>query len=186
MRLQEEIGALGLSAAPNPDLPFQGGALGLFGYDLGRRFETLPGRALADISLPDMAVGLYDWALIVDHRKQTVSLLCHGDVQGRLAWLEAQRPAPVEPFTLASGWRSNMTAADYAEKFSRVQAYLQSGDCYQVNLAQRFQAAYRGTSGRRSPALMPAIRPRSARFYALNAARSSACRPSALFIWRKV
>ena len=144
MRLQEEIGALGLSAAPSPDLPFQGGALGLFGYDLGRRFETLPGRALADISLPDMAVGLYDWALIVDHRKQTVSLLCHGDVQGRLAWLEAQRPAPVEPFRLASGWRSNMTAADYAEKFSRVQAYLQSGDCYQVNLAQRFQAAYRG------------------------------------------
>lgn len=144
MRLQEEIGALGLSAAPNPDLPFQGGALGLFGYDLGRRFETLPGRALADISLPDMAVGLYDWALIVDHRKQAVSLVCHGDVQARLAWLEAQRPAPVEPFRLASGWRSNMTAADYAEKFSRVQAYLQSGDCYQVNLAQRFQAAYRG------------------------------------------
>ncbi len=144
MRLQEEIGALGLSAAPNPDLPFQGGALGLFGYDLGRRFETLPGRALADISLPDMAVGLYDWALIVDHRKQTVSLVCHGDEQGRLAWLEAQRPAPVEPFRLASGWRSNMTAADYAEKFTRVQAYLQSGDCYQVNLAQRFQAAYRG------------------------------------------
>ncbi|STJ80223.1 para-aminobenzoate synthase component I [Escherichia coli] len=26
----------------NEDLPFQGGALGLFGYDLGRRFESLP------------------------------------------------------------------------------------------------------------------------------------------------
>ena len=144
MRLQNEIHALGLSATPDPDLPFQGGALGLFGYDLGRRFEKLPEHAQADISLPDMAVGLYDWALIVDHRKQTVSLLSHRDVQARLAWLEAQRPATAEHFMLTSGWHSNMSAAEYAEKFSRVQAYLHSGDCYQVNLAQRFQAAYRG------------------------------------------
>ncbi len=144
MQLQQEINALGLSATPNLDLPFQGGALGLFGYDLGRRFEMLPEHAQADIALPDMAVGLYDWALIVDHQKKRVSLLSHDDVQARLAWLEAQQPAPVEAFTLTSGWRSNMTAPEYAEKFSRVQAYLQSGDCYQVNLAQRFQAAYQG------------------------------------------
>jgi para-aminobenzoate synthetase component 1 len=65
-------------------------------------------------------------------------------VQARLAWLEAQQPAPAQTFTLTSGWRSNMSAAEYAEKFARVQAYLQSGDCYQVNLAQRFQATYRG------------------------------------------
>ncbi|WP_370971753.1 aminodeoxychorismate synthase component 1 [Enterobacter wuhouensis] len=142
--LQQAIDGLGLAAMPNPDLPFQGGALGLFGYDLGRRFETLPEHAQADISLPDMAVGLYDWALIVDHQKKSVSLLSHHDVQARLAWLEAQQPAPTQTFTLTSGWRSNMTAQEYAEKFSRVQAYLQSGDCYQVNLAQRFQAAYRG------------------------------------------
>lgn len=142
--LQQAIDGLGLAATPNPDLPFQGGALGLFGYDLGRRFETLPEHAQADISLPDMAVGLYDWALIVDHQKKTVSLLSHHDVQARLAWLEAQQPAPTQTFTLTSGWRSNMTAQEYAEKFSRVQAYLQSGDCYQVNLAQRFEAAYRG------------------------------------------
>ena len=102
MRLQNEIHALGLSATPDPDLPFQGGALGLFGYDLGRRFEKLPEHAQADISLPDMAVGLYDWALIVDHRKQTVSLLSHRDVQARLAWLEAQRPAAPEHFMLTS------------------------------------------------------------------------------------
>lgn len=144
VQLQQAINALGLSATPNPDLPFQGGALGLFGYDLGRRFETLPEHAQADISLPDMAVGLYDWALIVDHQKKTVSLLSHNDVQARLAWLEAQQPAPARTFTLTSGWRSNMTSAEYAEKFARVQSYLQSGDCYQVNLAQRFQATYQG------------------------------------------
>jgi len=37
-----------------------------------------------------------------------------------------------------------MSAQAYAEKFERVQSYLQSGDCYQVNLAQRFEATYAG------------------------------------------
>lgn len=143
-QLQQDITALGLSATPHPDLPFQGGALGLFGYDLGRRFETLPDLAQDDIPLPDMAVGLYDWALIVDHHRQVVSLLSHADVNARLAWLDAQEPVTSVDFQLTSGWHANMTEKEYAEKFARVQAYLQSGDCYQVNLAQRFQATYQG------------------------------------------
>ncbi|MDM2926944.1 aminodeoxychorismate synthase component 1 [Citrobacter sp. Cpa228] len=128
----------------HPDLPFQGGALGLFGYDLGRRFESLPSRAEPDIALPDMAVGIYDWALIVDHQLQSVSLLSHSDVHARLTWLENQLPPVREPFSLTSAWQSNMSRAQYGEKFRQVQGYLHSGDCYQVNLAQRFQARYQG------------------------------------------
>ncbi len=37
-----------------------------------------------------------------------------------------------------------MSRQQYGEKFRPVQAYLHSGDCYQVNLAQRFQASYVG------------------------------------------
>ncbi|MHA0950144.1 aminodeoxychorismate synthase component 1 [Enterobacter ludwigii] len=142
--LQQALDALDLTVPQNPDLPFQGGALGLFGYDLGRRFETLPETAQDDIPLPDMAVGLYDWAIIVDHHKQAVSLLSHQDVSARLAWLEAQVPVATADFHLTSAWRANMTAQEYAAKFERVQGYLQSGDCYQVNLAQRFQATCEG------------------------------------------
>ncbi|WP_312633483.1 aminodeoxychorismate synthase component 1 [Pseudescherichia sp.] len=142
--LQQALTSLALPAEVNPDLPFQGGALGLFGYDLGRRFENLPTQAKADIALPDMAVGLYDWTMIVDHHKKRVSLLSHGDVNARLAWLEVQQPPVSEDFCLTSRWHANMTPAQYADKFARVQAYLQSGDCYQVNLAQRFQATYKG------------------------------------------
>lgn len=65
-------------------------------------------------------------------------------MQARLARLEAQQPAPAQMFRLTSGWRSNMSETEYDEKFARVQAYLQSGDCYQVNLAQRFRATYHG------------------------------------------
>nr|WP_318381363.1 aminodeoxychorismate synthase component 1 [uncultured Enterobacter sp.] len=142
--IHRELDALHLSPLPDADIPFLGGALGLFGYDLGRRFETLPNHARGDIALPDMAVGVYDWALIVDHHKQTVRLVSHGDAGARLAWLNAQTPAPAAPFALTSRWQANMSREAYGEKFRAVQAWLHSGDCYQVNLAQRFQAHYRG------------------------------------------
>lgn len=65
--LQQQLDQFLRPRSPHPDLPFLGGALGLFGYDLGRRVEVLPALAEQDITLPDMAVGLYDWALIADH-----------------------------------------------------------------------------------------------------------------------
>lgn len=91
-----------------------------------------------------MAVGIYDWALIVDHQRQQISLLSYDDPQQRLQWLEAQTPTPGETFALSSARQSNMSRQQYGEKFRQVQAYLHSGDCYQVNLAQRFQASYVG------------------------------------------
>ena len=142
--LQKVLADCPFSNTPLPDLPFIGGAVGLWGYDLGRRFENLPQRALNDISVPDMAVGIYDWALIVDHHRQVVTLLCYGDVNARLTWLQQQQAPTVAPFALTSRWQSNMSRQQYGEKFRQVQAYLQSGDCYQVNLAQRFQASYQG------------------------------------------
>ncbi|MTD39485.1 aminodeoxychorismate synthase component 1 [Erwinia sp. CPCC 100877] len=126
------------------DLPFQGGALGLFGYDLGRRFEKLPGLAAADIAMPDMAVGIYDWALIVDHHRQRITLISHDDPAARLRWLEAKRYTPGTPFRLTSPWQSNMSRTEYGRKFRQIQAWIRSGDCYQVNLAQRFSADYQG------------------------------------------
>ncbi len=55
--LQQVLDRADIRPAHNEDLPFQGGALGLFGYDLGRRFESLPEIAQQDIVLPDMAGG---------------------------------------------------------------------------------------------------------------------------------
>lgn len=66
--LRQAMTQAGISARTHPDMPFQGGALGLFSYDLGRRVETLPSQAKQDIHLPDMAVGIYDGVLIADHQ----------------------------------------------------------------------------------------------------------------------
>lgn len=143
--LHAALARFAFSPVPDEDFPFQGGALGLFGYDLGRRFERLPSQASADLNTPDMAVGIYDWALIADHHRERLTLLCYDDACARLAWLEAQLPVETAPFRLTAPWRSNMTREEYGEKFRQVQAYLRSGDCYQVNLAQRFCAHYEGS-----------------------------------------
>ncbi|MFG1172351.1 aminodeoxychorismate synthase component 1 [Erwiniaceae bacterium CAU 1747] len=143
--LAAELERAAMQAAPRDDLPFQGGALGLFGYDLGRRFETLPVLAGRQLTTADMAVGIYDWALVADHHLRRLTLVCWGNLEQRLSWLAAQQPADEKPFRLTSRWQANMTREEYGEKFHQVQEWLLSGDCYQVNLAQRFQARYQGS-----------------------------------------
>ncbi|MCC0089798.1 aminodeoxychorismate synthase component I [Aeromonas veronii] len=141
---QQLLGELELCAT---HLPFIGGALGLFGYDLGRRFERLPVQAAADIAVPDMAVGIYDWALLRNVATGDWQLVHWGDEAGlanRLAWLEQQQAKPAPAFALQGSWQSNMSRAEYGEKFARIQEYLAAGDCYQINLTQRFSAPYQG------------------------------------------
>jgi len=141
---QQLLGELDLCAT---HLPFIGGAFGLFGYDLGRRFERLPVQAAADIAVPDMAVGIYDWALLRNLATGDWQLVHWGDEAGlanRLAWLEQQQAKPAPAFALQGAWQSNMSRAEYGEKFARIQEYLAAGDCYQINLTQRFSAPYQG------------------------------------------
>ncbi|MCG3729079.1 aminodeoxychorismate synthase component 1 [Vibrio cincinnatiensis] len=126
------------------DLPFIGGAVGYFSYDLGRRVEQLPTIAEHDLPMPEMAIGLYEWAIVLDHHQQMAYWVGDNLPQAQ-AWLHAQTQPEIHPFKLTAPWQSNMSAQQYQQKFSQVQTYLLSGDCYQINLAQRFQASYQGS-----------------------------------------
>ncbi|MDN3651284.1 aminodeoxychorismate synthase component I [Thalassotalea ponticola] len=133
----------------HPSLPFVGGAVGYFGYDLGRRFETLPTDAKADINLPDMAVGIYGNAVIYDRQHNVYELVSWDDdiehvAQQLYTQIAQHGTAALADFSLTSDWQANMSSEQYRQKFARVQDYLRSGDCYQINLAQRFSANYQG------------------------------------------
>jgi para-aminobenzoate synthetase component 1 len=145
--------ALGPAVGGDPALPFCGGAIGYFSYDLARRLERLPQQTLDEDGLPEMAVGIYDWALMVDHLQQRSFLVGQGRDDGtrncwrqlveRFSKLPARRPWPA--FRAAGEISSNMTREHYGEAFSRVQSYIREGDCYQVNLAQRFSVPVEGS-----------------------------------------
>ena len=57
--------------------PFVGGLIGYFGYDLGRRLIDIENRAEAVTDLPDMRIGRYLWALIIDHSARQCQLIFH-------------------------------------------------------------------------------------------------------------
>lgn len=63
------------SVQKNTSLPFAGGALGSFNYDLGRRIERLPSTALDDINLPLACIGFYDWALMRSYQSDSWQLV---------------------------------------------------------------------------------------------------------------
>lgn len=143
---------LGRQRPASGPLPFYGGAIGYFAYDLGRRIERLPALAADDGQLPEMAVGLYGWSLVVDHAEQRVWLVSARDhAPDAPTWDRLRRTFEVSagerprvPYRTLSSVRSNFTRAAYAAAFERVMRYIREGDCYQVNLAQRFEVEASG------------------------------------------
>jgi para-aminobenzoate synthetase component 1 len=64
---------------PIADLPpFQGGAAGLFGYDLCHHLERLPRPRRDDFAISDLALGFYDWVVAFDHLEDRAWLISTG------------------------------------------------------------------------------------------------------------
>jgi para-aminobenzoate synthetase component I len=138
-------------------LPFIGGAVGYLGYDLARHLIALPSLAESKCRLADMHVGIYHWAIIQDHHKQKsfiVSLpTCEPsllrEIMQRLSSISRDLPCQkshqkTERSFKLSRLHSNMTAESYLNIIQKIDAYIRAGDCYQINLAQCFDATYQG------------------------------------------
>ena len=132
------------------ELPFNGGAMGYFSYDLARRLEKLPVIATDAEQIADMAIGIYTWAVIVDHHQQQSYLVGYTQTDAQWQTLIDQfsvlPPSRANlPFQVTSAISSNMDERTYAAAFKKIKQYLKEGDCYQVNLAQRFVAECTGS-----------------------------------------
>lgn len=146
--LREQLSSKSDSVA---DVKFAGGALGYWGYDLVRRQAQLPTVAQDAEALPEMAIGIYDWALQLDHQEQTAQLVSYRRypqtaqlIPQMLARLTQANTALPDNFHVHGQVTSSFTRASYETAYSAVQDYLHAGDCYQVNLAQRFTAKASG------------------------------------------
>ncbi len=132
------------------ELPFTGGAIGFFGYSLANRLESLSIKR--DPKQPDMAIGLYDWAIVTDHQQQlTQCVFGQHDpniaikIKQVLHQINTSSSDTQTPFTLITPWQSAINRTQYDAMFAQIQNYIHAGDCYQVNLSQCFQADFRGS-----------------------------------------
>ena len=173
-RLRDGLTLLGRAEAPEgSELPFTGGLIGYLAYDFGRRLEQLPEQTIDDLQLPDARFGLYGWALISDHLLQTSQLVFHPQLEQaereRLVQLFETSTAQEAPaFSLRKPFQADLSQDDYRNAIERIQAYIQAGDCYQVNFAQRFQAPCQGDAWSAYQALRAACPTPFAGFQALD------------------
>lgn len=136
--------------APDAGLPFQGGLMGYWGYDLYRADFGLP--AGASRGVPVAYQGLYLWALIIDHRLQRARLLFHPacppatrrQVEALLCTADDSGWPGDADFALHSVFAAAESPAQYRAKIAQIQQHILAGDIYQANYAQHFSAHYAG------------------------------------------
>ncbi len=159
--LIREIGAVNSGTT---HLPFNGGLIGYFSYPLGEYLTLNVASGSRDqvnprmpIPLPDMRLGFYVWALVLNHQTRKAWLVCHPacaeglnkDVVRRLNKAHKRHTSDEvrygdADFSLHGPFKASNTRADYRRKLRVIRDYIEAGDCYQVNFAQHFSAAYQG------------------------------------------
>lgn len=127
--------------------PYGPGWLGYLGYELGRHFERLPGRAVRDTSLPDLQLGLYEAVAVHDSHtgRWELAHLPGAEAEAeRLACAIASAEGAAAPAPSPAGppeqlWGRAETDPDhYRRAIARCIDYIAAGDIFQVNLSQRF------------------------------------------------
>ncbi len=146
----------------SPPVPFLGGAVGYFSYDLCHFIERLPCSAVDDLQLPECYFGFYDLVVAFDNLQGKAYIISTGfpelkeskriekasqrlgEVKERLANVSGSSretpliliSSPIEQVTLVGGF----THQEYVDAVKKARKYIIDGDIFEVNLSQRFEA----------------------------------------------
>ncbi len=138
-------------AAP---VPFAGGAVGFFGYELGATLERLPTRHPDPLHLPDMSVAFYDVVVAFDRRQRRCWVLSSGlpepdpgeragraarRAEAMLALLGRVPTRPHQPVPPLA-WTPDLDRPTYEDRVRRVLDCIRAGDIFQANLTLRHLA----------------------------------------------
>lgn len=142
-------------------LPFIGGAVGYFSYDLCHFIECLPRTTIDDLDLPEAYLAFYDAIAVFDHLYKKAYLVSTGFPEleessrkrravARLQQLRSRIlhvcPSHVNvekglaPATKDMVLKSNFSREEYLKAVAAAREYICAGDIFQVNLSQRFEA----------------------------------------------
>ncbi|MDP7416086.1 MAG: aminodeoxychorismate synthase component I [Dehalococcoidales bacterium] len=141
-------------------IPFTGGVVGYFSYDLCHFIEHLPAMAIDDLDLPECYLAFYDAVVVFDHWKGSTYLVASGfpeqdevkrkrraqegliKLKNRIAKKQViTEEAVLIPAAEDLALRSNFSHREYLKAVATAREYICAGDIFQVNLSQRFETS---------------------------------------------
>lgn len=139
------------------DLPFNGGAIGYFGYDMLALYEPLGPVPVDTIGTPDLHFYVYESFLVFDHKKEKVYVVednlysqrSNEAVRESLAQvlqdLKTQSPKEwtdlaVQPLDFAP----HLEKEEFMKMVDEAKDLIRQGDMFQCVLSQRFSADFHG------------------------------------------
>jgi para-aminobenzoate synthetase component 1 len=144
-----------METGPVP-IPFIGGAVGYFSYDLCHFIESLPRTAVDDLKLPECYLAFYDSLIAFDHQQGRAYIVSSGFPEEDEAARKRRAQARLDevkalilsgagsPNTASAGGeialKANFSRRRYLEAVTAAREYILAGDIFQVNLSQRFEA----------------------------------------------
>jgi len=138
------------------EVPFVGGWVGYFGWDLVRFLEHLPARPEDDFGLPVALLARFDAVTVIDHARQRIVLIANeiegesdaGEAEARLdqlaAALESSQGAgalALPEVELPSADLAPPTLSDeqYCQVVERAKKHIAAGDIFQVVPSRRWE-----------------------------------------------
>ncbi len=147
-------------ADPGP-IPFTGGLVGFFGYDLARLVERLPSRPPDPFGLPLASLARFDNLVVFDHARQRVLAIAN-EIEGEVDAAAAERELGRLSHLLTAGGQEggavamperspgrlrtaepSLDGAAYRRAVEIAKEHIAAGDIFQVVLARRWTVPQR-------------------------------------------
>jgi len=124
-------------------LPFSGGFVGYFAYDIVRFFEKLPDSLKDDLNLPDAHFIVPSKLICFDHLNKKVFLISHGAGNKTPDFLNKNHAVQESEFCLGKE-KSSTKKSEYLEAVEKTKEYIHSGDIFQSVISRRIEAGFKG------------------------------------------
>jgi len=129
-------------------IPFTGGVVGYFAYDLGEfSIKDFKFESKDDLKNWDCVLGFYDTILARDNLKNETFIITPDECkrESLVKLISGMHAKGKEEFRVKSKMESNFSKQDYCKAVEKVREYITAGDIYQANLSQRFSVGFEGS-----------------------------------------
>ncbi|MHB1483611.1 MAG: aminodeoxychorismate synthase component I [Saccharofermentanales bacterium] len=157
----------------NDGLPFHGGYMGYFSYDLVGFIEKIETKSCDDLKINDIELGLYNKAIIFDHMAGEIFIVVSSigirqkiktemtknlyEISSLLSSIADQnekaqsdsgtKQQSTEKIKSNKDICSNFNKETYMDIVQKAREHIRNGDIFQVNLSQRFETDINRTPG---------------------------------------